>query len=105
MRDSVQALLYTEDREGLLGMVTFDLTSKRCKSTHSCRDLGKEHCRQREQHMQSLKVGTSLFSEEEKKVGSSLAVQWLILCASNTGGVGSIPGRGTNTPHAAWPNK
>ena len=27
--------------------------------------------------------------------GTSLAVQWLRLCAPNAGGMGSIPGRGT----------
>ena len=36
--------------------------------------------------------------------GTSLAVQWLRLCASNAGGTGSIPGQGTKIPHAAaWP--
>ena len=34
---------------------------------------------------------------------TSLAVQWLRLCASNTGGVGLIPGQGTKMPHATWP--
>ena len=33
--------------------------------------------------------------------GTSLVVQWLRLCASTAGGVGSIPGRGTKTPHDA----
>ena len=33
--------------------------------------------------------------------GTSLSVQWLRLCASNAGGAGSIPGRGTKIPHAA----
>ena len=32
--------------------------------------------------------------------GTSLVVQWLRLHASNTGGVGSIPGQGTKNPHA-----
>ena len=32
---------------------------------------------------------------------TSLAVQWLRVCASNAWGVGSIPGWGTKTPHAA----
>ena len=31
-----------------------------------------------------------------------LAVQWLRLRASNAGAVGSIPGRGTKIPRAAW---
>ena len=34
--------------------------------------------------------------------GTSLVVQWLRLCASNSGGTGSIPGQGTKSPHAAW---
>ena len=34
--------------------------------------------------------------------GTSLAVRWLRLCASTAGGTGSIPGRGTKIPHAAW---
>ena len=37
--------------------------------------------------------------------GTSLAVQWLRLCASNAGGVGSIPGAGTKIPHALRPKK
>ena len=31
--------------------------------------------------------------------GTSLAVQWLRLCAPNAGDMGSIPGRGTQIPH------
>ena len=39
----------------------------------------------------------------KKKIhGTSLAVQWLRLCASDTGGVGLIPGWGTKIPHATW---
>ena len=36
-------------------------------------------------------------SEDTKgqRLGTSLAVQWLRLCASNAGGTGSIPGQGT----------
>ena len=37
--------------------------------------------------------------------GTSLAVQWLRLQASTEGGAGSIPGRGTQIPHAAQPKK
>ena len=33
--------------------------------------------------------------------GTFLAVQWLRLLASTTGGAGSIPGWGTKIPHAA----
>jgi len=31
-------------------------------------------------------------------IGTSLAVQWLRLCASNSGGTGSVPGWGTEIP-------
>ena len=31
--------------------------------------------------------------------GTSLAAQWLRLCVSNAGGMGSIPGRGTKIPY------
>ena len=34
--------------------------------------------------------------------GTPLEVQWLGLCASTAGGTGSIPGRKTKIPHAAW---
>ena len=33
--------------------------------------------------------------------GTSLAVQWLRLCVSTAGGMGSIPGWGPKIPHAA----
>ena len=32
--------------------------------------------------------------------GTSLAVQWLRLCASTAGGTGLIPGQGSEVPHA-----
>ena len=46
---------------------------------------------------------TFILNVELKKrhIGTFLAVQWLTLCAPNAGGVGSIPGGGTRTPHAA----
>ena len=34
-------------------------------------------------------------------LGTSLVVQWLRLCAPNAGGMGSIPGGGTDIPYAA----
>ena len=37
---------------------------------------------------------------KEITLGTSLAVQWLGLCTSTTGGTGSIPGLGTKIPHA-----
>ena len=33
---------------------------------------------------------------------TSLAVQWLTLCASSVSGAGSIPGWGTKIPHVTW---
>ena len=33
---------------------------------------------------------------------TTLAVQWLRLCTSSAGGVGSIPCRGTRIPDATW---
>lgn len=40
-------------------------------------------------------------------VGTSLAVQWLRLCAPNAGDMGSIPGWRTKIPHycTAWPKR
>jgi len=35
----------------------------------------------------------------------SLVVQWLRLCASTSQGEDSVPGQGTNIPHAVWPKK
>ena len=37
--------------------------------------------------------------------GTSLAVQWLRLCASTAGGVGSFPRPGTKIPHAKTKTK
>ena len=34
--------------------------------------------------------------------GTSLAVQWLRIHASNSGGTSSIPGWGSMIPHAMW---
>ena len=34
------------------------------------------------------------------KKGDFLAVQWLRLCTSTAGGMGSIPAQGTKIPHA-----
>ena len=35
-------------------------------------------------------------------MGTSLVVQWLRLHTSREGYTGSIPGQGTEIPHAAW---
>jgi len=39
------------------------------------------------------------------KIGTSLVVQWLILCTSSAEGTGLIPGQATKIPHAAWHGK
>ena len=41
-------------------------------------------------------------SNKRNLKGTSLAVQWLRLRTSTTGGTGLIPGQGTKIPHAAW---
>ena len=33
---------------------------------------------------------------------NSLVVQWLVLCPSTEGGMGSIPGRGIKSPESGW---
>ena len=38
---------------------------------------------------------------QERMSGTSLAIQWLKICSSNAGYVGSIPG-GTKVPYAVW---
>lgn len=35
-------------------------------------------------------------------IGTSQVVQWLRLCASPVGGMGSIPGQGTKILHVVW---
>ena len=44
----------------------------------------------------------AFYISRTKALRTSLAVQWLRLCTSNAGGMGSIPGQGTKIPHAAW---
>ena len=46
---------------------------------------------------------SSLYNQENG--GTSLVDQWLRLCASVTGGTGSIPGQGTKIPHATQSGK
>ena len=45
-------------------------------------------------------VNSKWIRKKKKKNGTSLAVHWLRLCTSKTGGVGSIPVGGTKMPHA-----
>ena len=40
--------------------------------------------------------------KQKMGIGTSLAVQWLRLHASNAGGAGSIPSQGTKITHTAW---
>ena len=47
----------------------------------------------------SLALSRSLDAPTES-LGTSLAVQWLRLCAPSAGGMGSIPGRETEISHA-----
>ena len=43
---------------------------------------------------------------QKKKDGASLVIQWLGLCASTAGGMGSVPGQGTGIPHTSkWGQK
>ena len=44
----------------------------------------------------------SVLLQKQHHEGTSLEVQRLRLCASTAGSAGSIPGRGTKVPHAAW---
>ena len=50
--------------------------------------------------MSTVLTYTYVRAEAEGLIGTSPVVRWLRLCASNAGGVGSIPGQGTKTPHA-----
>ena len=38
--------------------------------------------------------------QKNKNCGTSLVIQWLRLCASNAGGMDSVPPWGTKIPHA-----
>ena len=49
----------------------------------------------------SLTIKENLAESESTDMGTSLAVQWLRLCASTAGAVGLIPGWGTKIPRAA----
>ena len=44
--------------------------------------------------------GTPTQGTNDQTTRTSLEVQWLRLCTSTAGGSGSIPGQGTNIPHA-----
>ena len=43
-----------------------------------------------------------MLSEMSDRDETSLVVQWLRLCSSTSGGLGSIPGQGTKISHATW---
>ena len=55
--------------------------------------------------MYNIIYETEKKKKDEDFLGTSLAVQWLRLHASNARGVGSIPGQGTKCPHAAAKKK
>ena len=42
------------------------------------------------------------FGTQKHTMGTSLAIQWLQLHASNVGCMGSISGQGTKIPHTMW---
>ena len=61
--------------------------------------LGKLHI---EDNGTSISVSTLLLLRQKKKNARiSLAVQWLRLCTSIAGSMGSVPGQGTKIPHAS----
>ena len=39
--------------------------------------------------------------QKQKEIGTSVAIQWLRLCTSSSGGTGLIPGWELKMPHAA----
>ena len=46
-----------------------------------------------------------MLSEMSDRDETYLVVQWLRLCSSTSGGLGSIPGQGTKISHATWPGQ
>ena len=50
----------------------------------------------------SRKRINTIFLKKHCAFGTSLAVQWLRLCASKAGDMGSIPGLWTKIAHAVW---
>ena len=47
-------------------------------------------------------TGSKVHTSLNCQIGTSLAIQWLELCAPNVEGAGSIPGWETKIPHAIW---
>ena len=47
-------------------------------------------------------IRTAKGKKKCERLENSLGAQWLRLLASTAGGLGSIPGQGTRSPHAAW---
>ena len=53
-----------------------------------------------------LKKMNEMTVPKSRKAGTSLVVQWIRICASTTGRMGSIPGQVTDsTCHTAQPKK
>ena len=75
-----------------------------CPGASGCPHSAEHTCTTRGHGCQPWKHWPFPHQDRQKKksrAGISLAVQWLGLCASTAGGVGSIPGQGTKIPHAA----
>ena len=47
----------------------------------------------------------AILSNQIQHVLNTSLAKWLRLCASNAGGIGSMPGQGTEILHATWPKR
>ena len=56
-------------------------------------------------YLTSLYLSLSSINKDNNSLGISPMAQWLRLYASNVGGAGSVPGRGTNMSHRATRRK
>ena len=78
----------TSHSQGNPKKITPDFSSEIMKAKRQCDDI-----------FEVLKP-KKYVNQESYIQGTSLAVQWLRLCASTVGGMGSIPGWGTKIQHA-----
>ena len=53
-------------------------------------------------HSRVGKIQKSTYKKKKVVIGTSMVIQWLRLCASTAGGVGSIPGQGPEILLAMW---
>ena len=65
-------------------------------SGEKCKKRGQEHSTV----LQGLEIMGCSYRAKPSGLGTSLAVQWLRLRASNAGGASWIPGRDIKIPHA-----